>query len=111
MAATSATGDVADDAQRGFAHGRTLLGAIDAFLGSLAHNRPWLHDVREAELAPMAGAWLGAGGPNWLPSLDVVWIRGHLTSLPPPRVAARRDAVADLIDWAVAEGLLEPGMR
>lgn len=95
-----------DDPERGFAHGRTLLGAIDTFLGRLAHTRPWLMDAREPELEAMAEAWLADGGANWLPSLAPEWIDGHLAGLPADAAAARAESVADLLGWAREEGLL-----
>ena len=98
----------ADDDQRGHAHGRTLLGAVDTHLGTLAHTRPWLVAEREAELGAMARDWLDAGGPNWLPSVSGEWVEGHVAALPAGDRAARAGAARDLLAWARAEGLL-PG--
>ncbi len=98
----------AGDDQRGHAHGRTLLGAVDAHLGTLAHTRPWLVAEREAELVAMARAWLDAGGPNWLPSVSWEWVGAHVAALPGGARAARAEAARDLLAWARAEGLL-PG--
>lgn len=94
----------------GLAHGRTLLGAIDAHVGSLHHTRPWLVGEREEALGEMADAWFEAGGDNWLPDVGYDWLARWLHPLPRGRRGRYAEAVADLLTWAVAQGLV-PGDR
>jgi hypothetical protein len=91
------------------AHGGTLLGAIDTFLGRLAHTRPWLVASREQQLGALAEAWLEQGGANWLPSLSTRWIARHVAELSREKRMARAEAAADLLAWAKAEGLRHGG--
>lgn len=93
----------------GLVHGRTLLGAIDGHVGAMHHVRPWLVAQREAILEDVADAWFATGGDNWLPDLDPVWLSERLAALPPDRRAREGEAVADLLTWAVAQGLIAGG--
>ncbi len=90
----------------GLAHGRTLAGAIDAHIGNLHHNRPWLAAEREDVLEALADAWEDEGGPNWLPSLDPGWVDRRLAGLPPTERDREEAALRDLLAWARAQGVL-----
>lgn len=92
----------------GLTHGRTLLGAIDAHVGSLHHTRPWLVSEREESLARMADAWFAAGGANWLPDVGYAWLARHLHPMPREQRVRDAAAVADLLTWAAAQGLVPP---
>lgn len=93
----------------GLTHARTLLGAIDAHLGSLHHTRPWLVAERERLLEDVADAWFADRGDNWLPDLHPGWLADRLSTLPPARRVREGEAVADLLAWAVSQGLLPRG--
>lgn len=93
----------------GRVHGRTLHGAIDAYVGSLHHTRPGLVAEREAVLGDLAGAWRAAGGANALGALRADAVAAHLGALPPDERGRAADAVRDLMAWARTAGVLDEG--
>lgn len=93
----------------GRVHGRTLHGAIDAYVGSLHHTRPWLVAEREAALGDLAEAWRAAGGANALGALRADAVAAHLGALPPDGRGRAAEAIRDLMAWARAAGLLDEG--
>ncbi|MGD9696941.1 MAG: hypothetical protein AB7V42_14915 [Thermoleophilia bacterium] len=87
-------------------HERTLLGAIDAHLGALSHNSPWLVDPRGEALDAMAREWLGDAGRNWLPDVPAGWVRRHLDRFDGEERELRARAVDDFLAWAEEQGLI-----
>lgn len=84
------------------AHEHTLLGAIDSYLSTLVHVRPYLARSYRQVLEAMAAQWLALGGQNMLGAIDVPWLNRYVGSH-----ALRISAVQDFYAWADREGLLK----
>ena len=85
-------------------HERTLVGAVDSFLGQLVHVRPHLAGAYRQHLEVMAEHWLATGQPNLLEMLSPRWLKQYLQV---PQYEDHLYALRDFYAWAVREGLLE----
>ena len=84
-------------------HERTLLGAIDSYLGGLVHVRPHLATGYRASLELLADQWLAAGGTN-----ELTWAFVHNQSNDADSDKHTKDMIAleDFARWAQREHLL-----
>jgi hypothetical protein len=85
-------------------HERTLLGAIDSYLGGLVHVRPHLAGNYREQLETMAEAALEAGFPNAVEAPEASWLEGFVAVSAEPKEA--RAAIADFYSWAESQGFV-----
>ncbi|CAN5584455.1 hypothetical protein BH10CHL1_BH10CHL1_05120 [soil metagenome] len=85
-------------------HERTLVGAVDSFLGQLVHVRPHLAGAYRQHLEVMAEHWLATGQPNLLEMVPPSWLKKYLQV---PHYEHHQSALRDFYVWAVRENLLE----
>jgi hypothetical protein len=79
---------------------RTLLGAIENFMSSVVHVRPYLAQGYREVLEDMAEAWLDAGGANTFSSVAQSWLDGFVQQASRPETrTARRAALDDFLGW------------
>lgn len=83
-------------------HERTLLGAVDSYLGHLVHVRPYLAPHYRAGLEAMADDWLEDGHPNWLTAIDSQWLAQWRATMP-----GAEKAIDDFFAWTVRAGLVD----
>jgi hypothetical protein len=89
-------------------HERTLLGAIDSYLSSLVHTRPFLAADQRGALEHFADWWLNEqGGANDVSVVGAAEVRGYLTRI--EHGGAAMTALKSFFDWARKEGLVEAG--
>ena len=89
-------------------HERTLMGAVDSFLGQLVHVRPHLAGAYRDHLETMVEQWLTAGYANQLEAVTGDWLQHYLRSAAQAEPDQRPDrAVRDFYQWAVRQQLLE----
>ena len=86
------------------AHDRMLVGAIDSFMGSVVHTRPFLASAYREQLERMAERWINEGGPNALAAVTSEWLHSYLASAEEPEKAEL--AVRELYTWALNEELI-----
>jgi len=87
------------------AHERTLLGAVESFLGELVHVRPWLAEEYRDACEEMVQWWMESDGGNEIGAVTSEWVQAWLAdqAMSPASPAA----LQDLFAWAVARGLIE----
>jgi len=85
-------------------HERTLLGAIDSYLGGLVHVRPHLAGAYREQLEALADAALAAGLPNAVEAPGPAWLRGFVAASADPDQA--RAALGDFYRWAEEQGFV-----
>ena len=90
--------------QEHIVHERTLLGAIDSFMGTLVRTRPQLAAAYGEHLEDMADHWLAGGYPNLLDAVATNWVSAYLASSLNREEA--QAAIEDLYTWAQREGLV-----
>lgn len=86
------------------AHDRMLVGAIDSFMGSVVHTRPFLASEYREQLERLAERWIGEGGANALAAVSSEWLRSYLAGTEEPEKAEL--AVRELYTWALSEELI-----
>ncbi|MBC8077641.1 MAG: hypothetical protein H7Y32_16315 [Chloroflexales bacterium] len=85
-------------------HERTLIGAIDSYMGGLVHVRPHLAGDYREQLEALADAALDAGFANAIEAPGADWLRAYLHRAPNPEHA--RAAINDFYRWAVAQSFV-----
>jgi hypothetical protein len=86
-------------------HERTLLGAIDSYLGGLVHVRPHLASGYREQLEAMADAALAERGfPNAVEAPERGWLRAFVAASADPKAA--HAAVNDFYRWAELQGFV-----
>jgi hypothetical protein len=88
-------------------HERSLLGAIDTFLSSLVHTRPFLAGEYRDALHVFADVWLASDGENDLAALNDARIRDCMALVTPTDHSDQ--AIAEFTSWAQRTGLLGAG--
>lgn len=86
------------------AHERTLLGAVDSYLGELVHVRPFLIQHYREICESMTEEWLENGGPNAIDALTPEWLL-HYVDRQTNSVAAT-EVLSSFCTWAVEQGLI-----
>ncbi len=84
----------------------TLLGAIENYMHSMVHVRPFLAgDYREV-LEGMAEQWIESGGANVLRAVEPSWLESFIQQAPnADEQTARRTALDDFLNWSAKEGM------
>jgi hypothetical protein len=85
-------------------HERTLLGAIDSYLGGLVHVRPHLAGEYREQLEALAEGALAAGLPNAVEAPGAAWLRGFIAACADAEGA--RAAIGDFYGWAAGQGFV-----
>lgn len=86
-------------------HERMLLGAIDSFLSTVVHVRPYLAASYRDHLERFADYWLEEGNLNELDSVDPDAIMFYLSTLENP--APAEAVLKEFYRWAEREGLID----
>ena len=86
---------------------RTLMGAVDSFLKSAVHVRPYLVNSFEEAADGWMNAWFAEDGANVLETVTGAWINRYLAALSvAERVPVQRFLHA-FYSWAVQENLVD----
>lgn len=86
-------------------HERMLIGAIDSFLSTVVHVRPYLATVYREQLEQFADYWIEEGYPNELDSVDEDALAFYLATRPYPATAEK--VLREFYSWAHNAGLLD----
>lgn len=86
-------------------HERMLVGAIDSFLGSVVHVRPYLAAEYREQLERVAERWIAGGGQNELDRIHPDWLEFYLKTVEDPTTA--EIALRDFYRWALRENLID----
>ncbi len=87
-------------------HERTLLGAIDSYLGGLVHVRPHLAGDYREQLEALAEGALAAGLTNAVEAPDAAWVGQFIAASADAEGA--RAAIGDFYRWAAGQGFVAP---
>jgi hypothetical protein len=83
------------------------MGAVDSFLKSVVHVRPYVVNSFEEAADGWMNAWFAEGGANVLEAVDGAWTNRYLASLSAAeRVPVQRFLHA-FFRWAVQENLVD----
>jgi hypothetical protein len=85
-------------------HERTLLGALDSFLGTVVRTRPQLAAAYGEHLEDFAARWLASSYPNEIDAVAPHWISAYLASSLDRSTAEA--AIRDFFSWAVLQNLV-----
>lgn len=86
-------------------HERTLLGAIDSYLGALVRVQPQLAARHGAVLEDLAERWIEGGQANEIDAVTASWVRAFLASVEDRELAGA--AVQQFFAWAGAQQLID----
>ena len=85
-------------------HERTLLGALDSFLGTIVRTRPQLAAAYGQHLEDFADRWLASDYPNEIDSVAPHWISAYLASSLDRTTAEA--AIRSFFSWALGQKLV-----
>jgi len=85
-------------------HEKTLLGAVESFLASVVHVRPYKASTWRATLDAMAETWLAERGANRIGALQASWLENFIDAQSDPEQAEA--AIHELFSWAQREALI-----
>ncbi len=86
-------------------HERTLIGAVDSYLGYLVHVRPHVASKQREQLEAAIEQWAADGGANAIEAPTPDWLNRYLVLADEPAEAEK--ALRHFYRWALREGLTE----
>jgi hypothetical protein len=88
----------------------SLLGAIENYMHSMVHVKPFLAEDYRAVLEDMAEQWLANGGANQLQSVEASWLEGYISQAEnETEQRTRRQAIDEFLHWSTREGVAALG--
>ncbi len=87
------------------AHERTLVGAVDSFLGELVHVRPYLRSDYSEVLESMTERWIEEIGINRIDVVEPQWLGAYIATAHDRTLAM--NALHDFYKWAIQRDLID----